>query len=711
MRFILSGFFVLFVSVQGFSQQNLKENFTPLKSKGTLPSLFTENIRNIVQTDINELNKGKENDKALKSVYLTEANYEIEKIVKSGNTLINDDVTNYLNKLADVVLADNPALRKQLNIYTLKSPVVNAYSYDKGYIFFDIGIIAQAETEAQLAYILCHEISHYTKKHNITGYVRSKKLDNDLYKGKSAKEIMVEKCQYSKEHESEADVEGFRLYEKSNYDFIQAQKAFDVLQYAHLPFELVEFKKSFFENDNYKLPQGYFLKEVSSIKNNANEDDTKSTHPNTAKRKLAVEELIKNRSNAGRVKNVLGEEQFQYVRDLARFELCRLYLKNRDYGNALYAAYILATKYPNNQYLAQVISKSLYSIMLYKRGDLRYGSDSYMESVPMHADIESFPQQMYHLIHKMPDNEWTIMTMNYVYRTHKKFPEDKILSALSDSLFNVMGQINWGITDFVRTNKKPEPKSEQKDTVTVNPTSKTELIATLQKENNFRNYDSAYYKEVFVDLFMNDKEFIGKFPSTGKKEESMSTYSFKSYRSKNKKNKIDGSADIKKVLALEPFYIVYDSNKDLIDHLESDSKQESLLKLISKCTNKLDIELITLDPGLISAGDADKINDYSIINDWLYERIDGMDNMKENLPIMNTDEVDNVIAKYGTSYVLKTGIATIKGKKKYTILYSALYDLKTGKRVYLKQEILKAKPAKDMLSAKVYQLFYELKRG
>jgi Zn-dependent protease with chaperone function len=710
MRLIYSLFLVLFFSVAVFSQQNLKENFVPLKSKGTLPSLFTENIKNIVKTDINELNKGKEKDKALKSVYLTEANYEIEKIVKSGNTLINDDVTNYLNKLADVVLADNPSLRKQLNIYTLKSPVVNAYSYDKGYIFFDIGIIAQAETEAQLAYILCHEISHYTKKHNITGYVRSKKLDNDLYKGKSAKEILVEKCQYSKEHESEADVEGFRLYEKSNYDFLQAQKAFDVLQYAHLPFELVEFKKSFFENENYKIPQGYFLKEVSSIKNNANEDDTKSTHPNTAKRKLAIAELISNRSNAGRVKNVLGEEQFQYVRDLARFELCRLYLKNRDYGNALYAAYILATKYPDNQYLAQVISKSLYSLMLYKRGDLRYGSDSYMESVPMHGEIESYPQQMYHLIHKMPDNEWTIMTMNYVYRTHKKFPDNKILTALSDSLFTTMGQINWGITDFVRTNKRTEPKTEKKDSVNGTPSSKTDLIATLQKENNFRNYDSAYYKEVFVDLFMSDKEFIGKFPSSGK-QETISNYSFKSYSTKEKKKKSKDVVELKKVLALEPFYIVYDSNADLIDHLEGDSRQEDLVSLISKCTKKLDLELITLDPGLISANDADKINDYSIINDWLYERIDGLDNLKENLPIMNTDEVDAVIAKYGTSYVLKTGIATIKGKKKYTVLYSALYDLKTGLRVYLKQEILKARPTKDMISAKVYQLFYELKRS
>ena len=102
----------------------------------------------MIQDDITELNKQKEEDRGIKRNYLTAANYEIEKIVKSGNTLINDEVTTYLNELAGVILKNNPTLKSQLHIYTLKSQVVNAYSYDKGYIFIDIGLIAQAETEA-----------------------------------------------------------------------------------------------------------------------------------------------------------------------------------------------------------------------------------------------------------------------------------------------------------------------------------------------------------------------------------------------------------------------------------------------------------------------------------------------------------------------------------------------------------------------------------
>ena len=137
-------FIFLFVLLAGacYSQQNLKQNFEPLKSSGTLPDVFTQNIRNVIKEEIAQLDKQEDKDKLIKKTYLTETNYEIEKIVKSGNALVNDEITSYLNKVVDVILKNNPTLRNELHIYTLKSPIVNAYSYDNGYVFIDIGLIA-----------------------------------------------------------------------------------------------------------------------------------------------------------------------------------------------------------------------------------------------------------------------------------------------------------------------------------------------------------------------------------------------------------------------------------------------------------------------------------------------------------------------------------------------------------------------------------------
>ena len=714
-------FSFLLLSSAFMAQQNLNKNYTPLKSSGTLPDIFTQNIRQVIKSDITELNK-KDEDQSLKRTYLTQTNYEIEKIVKSGNTLINDEITVYLNKVADEILINNPTLRKELHIFTLKSSVVNAYSYDKGYIFLDIGLISQAETEAQLAFILCHEISHYIKKHNINGYIANKKIDNKSYNGQSREDNIIEKCQYSKENESEADIEGFKLFEQTNYNFKQAEKAFDVLQYSHLPFELQEFKKSYFENEHYKLPTYYFLKEVSSIRNNSNEDDTKHTHPNTAKRKVAIAELIANKSNAGKLNEIIGKEKFEYIRDLARMELCRLYLKHRDYQNALYAAYILSNKYPDNEYVTEVISKCMYAITLYGKGSLRYNSDSYLENgMKSYTDIESFPQQLYHLIGKMPSNEWTMLSLNYIYRAHKKFPNNFIMTTYSDSLFKLMEHTNWGIIDFVRTIKKSAENTEVKiDSVkkNVEATSKTDLIASIQKENNFKNYDTAYYKEMYVDLFMKDAEFVGKFPKSSSSNENNSS-GFSNYNTRNSKTTSKSeyikttSKKIEKVLLLEPFFLkIDDKQKETsIEYIASDEKQEKFTLTVNECAKLQNFELITLDPGLITSSESDKINDYSVINDWFSEKFDANDRDKN--PIFNTNDINNIIAKYGTQYVLKTGIVNYKDRrsKKTTYYYSFLYDIKNNEMVYKKYEAFKGKPAKDLINAKVYQTFFELKHS
>jgi hypothetical protein len=705
-----------FVVIVISAQQNLKVNYTPLKSKGILPEIFTQNIRKIVGRDLSDLNSSKEKDKNIKSDYLTAINYEIERIVKSGNTLVNDEVTTYLNKIADVILANDTALRNKLHIFALKSFVVNAYSYDKGYIFIDLGLIAQAESEAQVAYTLCHEISHYTKQHNINSYVKNEKVDKN-YSGKSDEEKLIEKCQYSKDQESEADLEGFKMLERSNYDFREAEKDFDVLQYSHLPFELVEFKSGFFETKNYKIPDRYFLKEVSSIRNNSNEDDSKHTHPSTPKRKEAIHNLINNRDAAGTKKYIVGEKEFEYVRDITRMELCRLYLVFRDYPNALYSAYIMLQKYPDNEYLAEIVSKSLYGMSLKSMGMINYNSESYLENgIPGYDNIESYPQQLYYLYSKMPTNEWVILSMNYVYRAHKKFPANKQLTGYADTLFKCLGRIDWGLNDFVRIEKKVA--EVKKDTIdNTQAKSKTDLIAKIQKESVYHNQDTAYYKDIFVDLFMTDKEFCDKFPVKGNTFTSMNGFSdyrhvkYSKVKKKNSKKReyISFGHKIDKVILLEPFYLKANpSKREEVQYIKSDKKQEELVATIHDCAKKQNFNIVTLDPGMLTSADVDKMNDYSVVMDWFNEKFDA--DISEGNQILNTDDLDELVNKYGTHYVLKTGIVSynIGLLRRRTYYFSFIYDLKTSDLVYKKYEEFRDTDSKALINGKVYQTFYEI---
>ncbi|MGZ4037407.1 MAG: hypothetical protein ACXVPQ_06230, partial [Bacteroidia bacterium] len=51
----------------------------------------------------------------------------------------------------------------------------------------------------------------------------------------------------------------------------------------------------------------------------------------------------------------------------------------------------------------------------------------------------------------------------------------------------------------------------------------------------------------------------------------------------------------------------------------------------------------------------------------------------------------------------------INWRKKRTYFYSFIYDLETGEQVYKKYEGFSGADHMDLLNAKVYQVFYELK--
>jgi len=692
-------FFLFFKFILGFSQQILTENFVPLKSSGQLPPVFTQNIRNVIRQDVELMKDSGKVHKDLKAKFFTSSNYQIEKIIRSGNTLINDEVSAYLNEITNVLLKDDPALRSKISVYAFKSVVVNAYSYDKGFIFVDLGLIAQAETEAQLAYLMCHEIMHYVKKHQVNSYVNEQLIE----KGTQYENKLVEKCQYSKEVEGEADIEGFKLFAGSPYNPKQALKLFDVLQYSNLPFELLEFKKSFFETKDYIIPSSYIPKEVSPISDNSNVDDSKATHPNTAKRKSAVAEKVKFAETNNKQDFIIGKEKFDYIRDLARMELCRLYLKNRDYTNALYAAYILKQKYPENQYVNEIICKCLYALTLFKNKELKFAINSNMAFGLYHASkTESYPYQLYSFINTVSGNEFAIMSLNTVYRAHMKFPQNKQMQVCSDSLFAMMKKINWGISDF---NRKAIINDEvKKDSSSKESLSKTDLISKMQKTNN--KEDSVYYINVFRDLLTTDKNFSEKFPLTAP---ALNTVGEKNLLKKKTKPLQADSTGITRVLFLEPFYykIYKEDNKQVFSYSESDIKQEKFLANVTSYAASQGFELVTFDPGVMTAGESSKMNDYSVLNDWMFEKFDSD---QENTIIFNTNEVESLISKYGTRYVLKTGMVSEEfGYKNRTYFFVFVLDVQTNRIVYRKYERFRGKDKEDLMNAKTYQMIYDLK--
>ena len=89
----------------------------------------------------------------------------MDRILSNGVVFYGNKINKYVEKVADELLKDNLTLRKELSFYIVKTSEINAFATDRGEIFITIGLLAQIENEAQLAFVLSHEIIHYKNKH------------------------------------------------------------------------------------------------------------------------------------------------------------------------------------------------------------------------------------------------------------------------------------------------------------------------------------------------------------------------------------------------------------------------------------------------------------------------------------------------------------------------------------------------------------------
>ena len=94
------------------------------------------------QDEIVKLSLEKSNEKESTEKFIRANNYYIRDLLLSGDVLINDPLTAYVNKVAAEVIEQNLSIGSQpIRIFLTKSPEVNAYAFDKGVIFLNVGLL------------------------------------------------------------------------------------------------------------------------------------------------------------------------------------------------------------------------------------------------------------------------------------------------------------------------------------------------------------------------------------------------------------------------------------------------------------------------------------------------------------------------------------------------------------------------------------------
>ena len=612
MRIIIIG--ILLLTYNGFGQQDFN-SFKTLRSEGKIPEDFSRLTVEKIQND--KGNEARSLSKAQEKVFLEGIHYGIDQLLHSGMVIYGDEISNYVSEVADKLLKKRYAsLRGKLRFYTIKSNASNALSTDQGIVFVTTGLLSQLTSEAQLAFILAHEIAHYQEKHVVESFeYRNQRNRNTI------KQLSI----YSKEKELIADKVGIEIYNAAGYSKSQLLSSFDVLMYSYLPFEEVTFPKSYFNTDLLFVPQSFFPNKKYEIKAIEDYDDSESSHPNIKKRKSEAVSVINTYKNWGDNINFLGEERFFYTRNLCRFESIRTDILNANYADALYSIFILEKDFPNSKYLKRMKAQSWLGIAQYK------SDGSINETIDRNSELEGEIASVHYFIKKLNLEATITMSLRQIQDVKNNLPNDEEVYSIWKKILLLSADVKkFNINNYsnLTFNNAVDAKVEVKDSTEIKKEleslNKYERIKRKKNYNDPTVFDSTkFYHYALTDL-IEDEVFISKYNHVRdsleliqKERDAYNELSSYEKRKLNKENTREEGSGISEFILVEPAAISY--KKRRIDYKASEKIKNRYEEAINNAGSSLDMSIYTINSKNLNKLGTLGFNERSTLTNLLFQ--------------------------------------------------------------------------------------------
>jgi len=163
-----------------------------------------------------------------------------ERLRGSGRLLTDDAVRGYLREILCRLAPEHCA---DVRLYVVQTPHFNATMGPNGVMEVWTGLMLRADNEAQLAYVLGHELGHYLRRHSIQRWRDVRTKTNVVavfsllaaaaghgYVGPLAQLAALGSIlAFSRDNEREADEIGFELMARAGYDPREAAKIWEAL--------------------------------------------------------------------------------------------------------------------------------------------------------------------------------------------------------------------------------------------------------------------------------------------------------------------------------------------------------------------------------------------------------------------------------------------------------------------------------------------------
>jgi hypothetical protein len=654
------------------SQVNFND-YETIQCKGEIPNDFLESFKLDALENINRLeNENRAVFKARREFILS--SYDIlGETLKGGSILFGDPVSLYLSDLLDKILISKPDLRKKLRIYAIKSGYTNAYCTQQGILFVTMGILSKVKSEAELAFILMHEISHYTENHLIERVVETvKKRKSGGYRFSYYSDIIEELLQRSKKNELECDSIAAEYINRSEYSDQVGNDVMDILLRTHLPFEESKFEISIFNDNTFKIPQFFEKKSIDKINLNESKFDAYSTHPNVRTRKKAINRIIAGKENRKTKKFLLSQNKFNEIHEIAKFETVNAHLYHKEYGEAIYCSATLQKKYPHSTFLKNAIAYSLYGLSKYAtQNDLHKAAKSVRR-------IQGESQQVHHLFRQLSKPQINALAIHYINNARKKQPNNKVLTEMIKNLILDMPYIGTKIEDIRNSSEIIQEKDIEEAEKISDKRERIKAKRVLQKKyklfylyclkKDFQNNDlQEFYNEAMEEY--NYSQELDNMVSNKRDR-----FERKKYMQANK----DGlHLNGKTVYFLEPTINFepdrYESTKKYISNIEKKKEFMSLYSYyVKNKLNNLKAEMLTTSK--LYKSDVNLFNSVSHLLRWQSEKM--YHSTDDIIPIST-----NRVAKLNENidYVCGIRFSNFGG---YSLYFFYVADMKTGETKY-----------------------------
>jgi beta-barrel assembly-enhancing protease len=203
-------------------------------------------------------------------------------------------------------LADGDPLKIPFRFFLVEDKSFNAVTYPNGVVVVHSGVFDVLENEAQLAFVLSHEISHAVEKHawQQNEYYKTERIALRVAGGAAPEGLLVGNLlasgissQYSRSLESQADRVGLEWMLEAGYDIRQAPESWQAVSKAKGDSPANPFWAS---HDNATTRRSYLMSELrnnySGLDYSKLREDSDEFH--------RVADLVKQFENAKKTKRV-----------------------------------------------------------------------------------------------------------------------------------------------------------------------------------------------------------------------------------------------------------------------------------------------------------------------------------------------------------------------------------------------------------------------